>query len=41
MYLCRDFYLEVDATGKVEIGFFAEGAANSFCYTDDVSLVKD
>jgi hypothetical protein len=26
--------------GKVEIGFIAEGAANSFCYVDDVSLVK-
>ncbi len=26
--------------GKVEIGFVAEGAANSFCYMDDVSLVK-
>ena len=26
--------------GKVEIGFVAEGAANSFCYVDDISLVK-
>jgi len=26
--------------GKVEIGFLAEGAANSFCHVDDVSLVK-
>ncbi|MBS1511537.1 MAG: family 43 glycosylhydrolase [Bacteroidetes bacterium] len=26
--------------GKVEIGFYAEGAANAFCYADDVSLVK-
>jgi hypothetical protein len=26
--------------GKVEIGFVAEGAANAFCYVDDVSLVK-
>lgn len=26
--------------GKVEIGFLAEGAANAFCYVDDVSLVK-
>ena len=25
---------------KVEIGFLAEGAANSFCYVDDVVLVK-
>jgi hypothetical protein len=26
--------------GKVEIGFFAAGMANSFCYVDDVTLVK-
>ncbi|MBK8090326.1 MAG: family 43 glycosylhydrolase [Chitinophagaceae bacterium] len=26
--------------GKVEIGFLAEGTANSFCYVDDISLVK-
>jgi len=26
--------------GKVEIGFMAAGAANAFCYVDDVSLVK-
>jgi hypothetical protein len=26
--------------GKVEIGFIAEGAANAFCYVDDVALVK-
>jgi Glycosyl hydrolases family 43 len=26
--------------GKVEIGFIAEAAANSFCYIDDVSLVR-
>lgn len=26
--------------GKVEIGFTAEGAANAFCYVDDVSLQK-
>lgn len=26
--------------GKVEIGFIAEGTANSFCYVDDVTLVK-
>ena len=26
--------------GKVEIGFIAEGAANAFCYVDDVSLVR-
>jgi hypothetical protein len=26
--------------GKVEIGFIANGAANSFCYVDDVILVK-
>ena len=26
--------------GRVEIGFLAEGAANAFCYVDDVSLVK-
>jgi Glycosyl hydrolases family 43 len=26
--------------GKVEIGFLTEGAANAFCYVDDVSLVK-
>lgn len=25
---------------KVEIGFMADGAANSFCYADDVSLLK-
>lgn len=25
---------------KVEIGFYAEGAANAFCYVDDISLVK-
>lgn len=25
---------------KVEIGFFADGSANSSCYVDDVSLVK-
>ena len=25
---------------KIEIGFIAEGAANAFCYVDDVSLVK-
>jgi hypothetical protein len=27
--------------GKTEIGFLAEGSANSFCYVDDVSLVRD
>lgn len=27
-------------SGKVEIGFIAEGAANSFCLVDDVGLVK-
>lgn len=27
--------------GKVEIGFFAEGSANAFCYLDDVVLVKE
>ena len=27
--------------GKIEIGFFADGTAGSFCYVDDVSLVKD
>jgi len=27
--------------GKVEIGFVAEGAANSFCYVDDVVLLKE
>jgi hypothetical protein len=27
--------------GKVEIGFHAQGAANAFCYIDDVSLVKN
>ncbi len=27
-------------SGKVEIGFYAEGAANAFCYVDDVTLVK-
>lgn len=26
--------------GKAEIGFLAEGTANSFCYVDDVTLVK-
>lgn len=26
--------------GKITIGFAAEGAANSFCYVDDVSLVR-
>lgn len=26
--------------GRVEVGFLAEGAANAFCYVDDVSLVK-
>jgi hypothetical protein len=26
--------------GKAEIGFNAEGAANSFCYVDDVTLIK-
>ncbi len=26
--------------GKIEIGFVAGGEANSFCYVDDVSLVK-
>lgn len=26
--------------GKVEVGFVGEGAANAFCYVDDVSLVK-
>ena len=26
--------------GKVEIGFNAEGAANAFCYVDDITLVK-
>ena len=26
--------------GKVEIGFVAEGAANHFCYVDDVLLVR-
>jgi hypothetical protein len=26
--------------GKVEIGFTADGAANAFCYVDDISLVK-
>lgn len=26
---------------KVEVGFMAEGAANSFCYVDDVSLIKE
>jgi hypothetical protein len=25
---------------KVEVGFLAEGVANSFCYVDDISLVK-
>lgn len=28
-------------SGKVEIGFMAEGAANAFCQVDDVSLVKN
>lgn len=27
-------------SGKVEIGFVAEGAANAFCYVDDVTFVK-
>lgn len=27
-------------TGNVEIGFQADGIANSFCYVDDVSLLK-
>lgn len=27
--------------GKVELGFLAHGAANAFCYVDDVWLVKD
>jgi hypothetical protein len=27
--------------GKVEIGFIAEGAANAFCYVDDVVLLKE
>jgi hypothetical protein len=26
--------------GKIEIGFLAEGIANTFCYVDDVTLVK-
>ena len=26
--------------GKMEIGFLAEGAANSFCYVDDITLLK-
>jgi len=26
--------------GKVDIGFFAEGIANAFCYVDDVSFAK-
>jgi hypothetical protein len=26
--------------GKVEIGFMAEGAGNSFCLVDDVEFVK-
>lgn len=26
--------------GKIEIGFRVEGAANNFCYVDDVSLVR-
>lgn len=26
--------------GKVEIGFLAEGIANSFCYVDDITLVR-
>ena len=28
------------SSGKVEVGFIAEGAANSFCYVDDVLLLK-
>ena len=28
------------ANGKVEIGFLAEGAGGSFCYADDISLLK-
>lgn len=27
--------------GKVEIGFYAEGASNAFCYVDDITLVKE
>ena len=27
--------------GRIEIGFMANGKANSFCYMDDVSLVKE
>jgi beta-xylosidase len=27
-------------SGKVEIGFLAEGSANAFCYVDDLSLVR-
>lgn len=27
--------------GKVEIGFLADAAANSFCYVDDVTLIKN
>ena len=26
--------------GKIEIGFVANGAANAFCYVDDVSLIR-
>lgn len=26
--------------GKIEIGFIAEGAANAYCYVDDIALVK-
>jgi hypothetical protein len=26
---------------KVEIGFFADGSADAFCYVDDVSLLKN
>jgi hypothetical protein len=26
--------------GKVEIGFLAEGAANAFCFVDDVTFLK-
>lgn len=28
------------ANGKVEIGFLAEGAGGSFCYADDITLLK-
>lgn len=27
--------------GKVEVGFIADGTANSYCYVDDVSLVRN